>query len=287
MSGTAKKWFIGCGIGCGLALALVLGLGAAGFFGVKHMMKRAEGLEAASDSLAVRFGDIDAWSPPADGSLDPSRVAAFLEARRLMAPARERASRTFATLDGEGGVTAKIAAGVNFVPHILALVEARDRALLQADIGPGEYRFIYGLAFYGLLGSDPADGPGFVVSSNDSEGEGRDWSFGSRQGGGDDREDVRRRRGHEVRETLNGEMRAALRRQLAELDASGPPAAAADWRAALAAELAALETEPRRLAWEQGLPAPLRAALEPHRADLEASYDAMTSALEVGLGDRH
>lgn len=285
--GSARNWLIGCGIGCGLAVILVFGLGAAGFFGVRSLVKRAEGLDAARDSLTARFGEAEAWAPPADGSLAPARVEAFLAARRLMAPEREQASRTLARPDGEGGVTAKISAGVNLVPHLLSLIGARDRALLQAGMGPGEYRFLFAVAFYGLLGKDPADGPGFVVSGDSGDREGDNWTFGTRQGGGGgDPEEVRRRRGIDVRETLNAALGENLRRQLAALDAAGPGTGDADWRAQLAAEVAALKAEPRRLAWEQGLPAGLRAALEPRRAELEASYDALTGALELDLAGR-
>lgn len=282
MGGTARNWLIGCGVGCGLVVVLVLGLGAAGFLGVRNVMNRAERLEAASDSLAARYGSAEAWAPPADGRLDAARVEAFLEARRLMAPARSRASRTFATLDGEGGgVTAKVSAGVSLVPHVLSLIEARDRALLEAGMGPGEYRFLYAVAYFGLLGKDPADGPGFLVSGNNGSGrEGRNWTIGSK-GGGADRDDVRRRRGNAVREALNGTQAANLGRQLEQLDAAGGGDPA--WRAALAAEVAALAAEPRRLAWEQDLPAALRSALEPYRDRLEQEYDALTGALELGL----
>lgn len=282
MAGSVRNWLIGCGIGCGLLVALVLGLGAAGFFGVRHVMDRAERLEAASDSLATLHGSPAAWAPPADGSLASARVEAFLEARRRMAPARERASRTFATLDGGGGgVTAKVSAGVSFVPHILSLIEARDRALLAVGMGPGEYRFLYTVAYFGLLGKDPGDGPGFLVSGNGGSGrEGRNWTIGSKDEGTDG-DDVRRRRGHAVREGLNRTQAANLGRQLEQLDAAGGADPA--WRAALAAEVAALAAEPRRLAWEQGLPAALRSALEPYRDRLEQEYDALTGALELGL----
>lgn len=289
MAGTARNWLIGCGVGCGLVLLFAIGLGTAGFFGVKNVIRRAERLDAASDSLATRFGAAESWSPPADGSLPPGRIEAFLEARRLMTAEREQAAQTFAVLDGKGGVTAKVSAGVSLVPHVLSLIEARDRALLQAGIGPGEYRFLYSVGFFGLLGKDPGDGPGFMVSSRDGERRGGDWSIGSRGGDGDgggDPEETRRRRAGDVRETLNRLQRESLRGQLAALDAGGV-AAPAGWREQLAAEVAALEAEPRRLAWEQGLPAPLRAALEPFRERLEASYEPMTGALELGLeGER-
>ncbi|MBK8167517.1 MAG: hypothetical protein IPK64_16355 [bacterium] len=282
MAGSAKNWLIGCGVGCGLLVALVLGLGTAGFFGVRHVMDRAERLEAASDSLATLHGSPGAWAPPADGTLAASRVEAFLEARRQMAPARERASRTFATLDGGGGgVTAKVGAGVSLVPHILSLIEARDRALLAVGMGPGEYRFLYTVAYFGLLGKDPADGPGFMVSGNGAgDGDGRQWTVGTRHGEQDDG-DVRRRRGEAVRESLNRTQAANLRRQLEQLEAAGGGDPA--WRQALTAEVAALSSDPQRLAWEQDLPARLRDTLEPFRDRLEQAYDPTTGAMELEM----
>lgn len=292
MAGSAKNWLIGCGVGCGLLVVLALGLGAAGFFGVRSLVRKAENLEAVSDSLAVTHGPAEAWAPPADGSLDPARVEAFLEARRLMAPARDKAARNFATLDGSGGgnAAAKMAAGVNFVPNILALIEARDRALLGAGMGPGEYQFLYTVAYFGLLGKDPADGPGFSIAGDGDAHSGRshEWSFGTHHDGGrgdEERGEVERRRANDVREKLNRLQRENLKRQLAALDAAGgatEPGLRA-WRALLAAEVAALADEPRRFAWEQGLPAPLRATLEPFRDRLEESYEPMTGALELGL----
>lgn len=294
MAGTAKKWLIGCGIGCGFVLALGLGLGAAGFYGVRHVAQRAKGIEAASDSLAARFGPPEAYAPPADGALASDRLEAFLEARRLMAPVRERTSRGLAVLDGSKGssVPARIAAGANFVPSLLAFVEERDRALLKADLGRGEYQFLYTVAFFGLLGKDPGDGPGFQVSGSDGSrgshgGPGWSISTGDDAGSGQDpdRESVRADRARMVREALNRIQRENLRRQLESLDAA-PGAAPAAWRAALAKEVEAMDNERRRLAWEQGLPKAMRLSLEPFRDRLEESYDDMTGVLELQLVDR-
>lgn len=289
MAGSAKNWLIGCGLGCGLLIALGLGLGAAGYFGVRHVVKRAEGLEAARDSLVARFGPPGAYVPPADGSLPPERVEAFLMARHLMAPVRERTSRTLAVLDGSSGssLPERLRVGVNFVPHMLAFIEDRDRALLKAGLGNGEYQYIYSLAYFDLLGKDPGDGPGFKILTRGDGGEGgRDWTLGSRhETGGDSRqrETVRREREELVREELNRIQRENLRRQLEALDAQGGGGARAAWRATLAAELQRLTDERRRLAWDQGLPPALRASLEPFRDRLDKSYDAMTGVLELHL----
>ena len=290
MAGSAKNWLIGCGLGCGLLIALGVGLGAAGYFGVRHVAKRAEGLEAARDSLVARFGPPEAYVPPADGSLPPERIEAFLMARHLMAPVRERTSRTLAVLDGTSGASlpARLRAGVDFVPHMLAFIEDRDRALLKAGLGAGEYQYLYCLAYFDLLGKDPGDGPGFDVVARGDGGEGgRDWTLGSRRDSGGDsrrRETVRREREDLVREELNRFQRENLRRQLESLDAQGGgDGARAAWRARLAAELKRLTDERRSLAWEQGLPPATQASLEPFRDRLEQSYDAMTGVLELHL----
>ncbi|MBK7189167.1 MAG: hypothetical protein IPH86_10915 [bacterium] len=192
MAGTAKQWLIGCGIGCGLMVVLGLGLGAAGWYGVRHVAKRAETLEAASDSLATKFGPPEAWAPPLDGGLDPARIEAFLEARRLMAPERERTANNLAVLDGSKGssVPAKIAAGVDFVPRLLGFIEERDRALLQVDMGPGEYMYLYSVAYFGLLAKDPGDGPGFHLAGDGAEDRGHSWSFGKQGESGDGRVEI-------------------------------------------------------------------------------------------------
>ena len=291
MAGTTRKWLVGCGIGCGVIVALFLGLGAASWYGVRHVAKRAQGMEAASDSLQARFGAPADYAPPADGRLAPDRIEAFLEARRLMAPAREKASHTLATLDGseDSGVPARIAAGVNFVPRLLAFLEGRDRALLEAGIGAGEYQYLYTVAYFDLLDKDPGDGPGFMVSGKgDAEEGGRDWTVGTRHQSGADkeaeRETARRDRADALRDELNRVQRQNLRLQLAALDVDKvADAGRAAWRAALAAEIEAMDSDRRRLAWEQGLPEALRTSLEPFRDRLEASYDAMTGALELHL----
>ena len=53
--------------------------------------------------------------------------------------------------------------------------------------------------------------------------------------------------------------------------------------AQLSTEAASLESEHLKLLWEDGLPDHVRASLDPFRSRLEASYDPMTSILEMGL----
>ena len=140
MAGTAKKWLIGCGMGCGLLRGAGPGPGGRRLVrACATSTKRAESLEAASDSLATRFGPPEAYVPPVDGRLAPDRLEAFLE---VAAPdgARARAHLPAAwpcsTVERQQRA-GTIAAGINFVPQMLAFVEERDRALLSAGMGAG------------------------------------------------------------------------------------------------------------------------------------------------------
>ena len=44
-----------------------------------------------------------------------------------------------------------------------------------------------------------------------------------------------------------------------------------------------MDRESLRILWEEGLPEQIRASLEPYRDRLDATYDDMTSILEMGL----
>jgi len=130
--------------------------------------------------------------------------------------------------------------------------EARNRALLEQGMGLGEYSYLYVVTYYGFLGHDPRDSVEDVPMPN-----------------------VAARR-------LSGELRSMLRHQLDSLPADAPDG----WRERLAAEIATLEEEPRRLPWEDGLPGPIAASLEPYRERIEASYRAETNPFELGRNKR-
>jgi hypothetical protein len=123
---------------------------------------------------------------------------------------------------------------------------ARNRALLEQDMGMGEYTYVYVLAYHVWLGHE-----------SDREMESMRLDVSSSR----------------VRENLLD----MLRNQLAAL----PESAGESWRQALAAEVEAMESQPRRLPWEDGLPEPLTASFEPYRERLAATFNPLTDALEL------
>ena len=285
MAGTAKKWFIGCGIGCGLFLLLIAGAGTVGYFGVRQAIDRGEDIEAGFEQLRAEYGGPGDYIPAPDGSVPADRMEVFLAARQDMAIDRKQIGDILRTLDDQEvdgakpGFIQKTKAGIQLIPSLMTFIDLRSHALLNAGMGLGEYLYIYSLSYYNLLARDLADGPSFQITGEDQDGDnnGFHWDVGpsSSDGGSttDEREKVIRRYLHRIHLQM-------ARNQLEGLD--GLTGDQED-RTRLVAEIAALEDESLRLFWETGMPAALRESLEPYRDRLEASYDPMVNVLESGL----
>jgi hypothetical protein len=169
---------------------------------------------------------------------------------------------------------------------MMRFISIRNQTLLEQGMGVGEYQYIYALSYFVLLNKDPADGPGFVLSGDedDEEDDGVrvDW------GVGDNGEEVKEARGRRVRSFINDLQIVVLENQIAAYQASLPTGAALasdPWGAQMLAEMEKMRLETLRIPWEEGLPEQTRASLEPYRDRLDASYDPMTSVIEMGLTD--
>ena len=287
MSGAGKKWLLGCGIGCGLLVLIIGGIGTVGFFGVKKFADRADKIEGTFERMDTEYGEPSDFVPRLDGGIPPSRMEVFLAVRDEMSGVQQEVSDLFRTLDGQNdaGVIDKVKAGMKFIPSLLIFIEERNNIMLDKGIGVGEYQYIYSLAYFGLLGKDPSDGPGFSVIEDDGDrdGSGFHWNIDD----GDKEEEIAAKREREVRRSVNRVQSQVIRNQLEALDKAGQ---VTDldidaWRAELTAEAAAMDRESLRLLWEEGLPDQIRESLEPYRVRLDETYDDMTSILEMGLVD--
>jgi len=290
MAGNAWKWVVGCGAGCAVVaviLAIVLGVGA---WKVKDMVQdvvhEAERGEQTASAVRARFGSAREFTPPPGGAIPPERIEAFLAVREIMAPTRDELSANLRLLGPDdhaeamarpGGALAKMRAGMGLVPQLVGFVSGRNEALLEGGMGPGEYLYIYTLAYYADLGKLPDDGPSFTLVGDDSD---QDRGFRT-QFGTDDEEEIRERRAEHVRTKVNRLMLPILRNQFAALESSPTAADLDEWRQSLSDEIAAVEADPLRIPWEDGLPEVIAASLEPFRQPLEASYDPTCSVLEV------
>ena len=290
MASTARRWAKGCGCGCGLSL-LVLGLlGWGGFVYIKGIVQEGEQAEKVMAEVRERHGGLSDFQPSPTGVLPPERVETFLRVRGLMADTRRETEGSLSILSSDGpdgteqvpGVlgellkwglgAAKVEGATNLIPQVVGFISARGDALLEAGMGPGEYLYIYSIAYYSWLAKSPADGPAFTLVGGD-----QDEDQGPR--GGQDEFDVREQRRELVLTRLNRQLLPMLRRQLAALDEGDT--ASAGWRDELAAEITAMENDRFRIPWRDGVPEPIAASLEPYRQQLRSSYSALCNSLEV------
>ena len=131
--------------------------------------------------------------------------------------------------------------------------------MADAGIGFGEYTYVYALAYYAWLGHSPSDGPETAIAEEEAE-------FGPRMGN-----------------AFIGRVRGDLLQMLRNQRDSLVGVEVADgWLEALDGEIAALEADARRMPWQDGLPEAIAASFEPYRERLEASYNSVTNAFELG-----
>jgi hypothetical protein len=280
MAGSGKKWLIGCAIAFVIGILIVAALIYGGIQLGRRAVERIEEVEAAGGALNDRFGDANSYVPDADGRIRPERLEAFLNARAATAPFRQEMESTLSTLDdsdssegGSGGFLGKGRAGLKLVPQVFGFYGERADACLQAEIGLGEYTYIYVVAYYGFLHKQVAAGPGFdLVTSGDG---------GNNRGRGRDDFAVREARREMILSTSRELFLDLLQNQL---DASRllPRPGPEPWEAELQLEIEKLQGDPYRLPWNDGLPEQLANSIEPYRERLESSWSEMCNALEVG-----
>jgi hypothetical protein len=212
--------------------------------------------------LEQRFGDHEVFTPAVDGSVTDDRVSAFLAVREALAEIhaeiedvdREMGDFEDLTEDGEPPLRKALPAVFRMtksmmgLPWVFGEIErARNRALVEAEMGLGEYTYIYIVAYHDELVSPKSEANLFGASA------------------------ANRR----VRATLRGMIErqlAAARAERAEDD---------ELVTALAAELDALESDDRRIPWQDGLPEPIAECFVPYRERLDATYSTAAAEFEL------
>jgi hypothetical protein len=256
VSETAGRWFKGCALGCG---GLII-FGVLAIVGMTFSL-RAPFQEAHDDRqiLEEHFGVASAFTPPVDGRIAPERVEAFLMVRDALAPIRaefERVDREVGDFDELGTdeqptigealpAVARLTKTVMGLPWLLGEIErARNRALVEAEMGLGEYAYIYVLAYHDQL-TEPASASEMFS-------------------------------GTVLNDRLQDELLEMLRRQHAAAVAIEHPGSDV-----LVDEIAELERDHDRLPWQDGLPASVAASFEPYRARIDATFSAAAAEFEL------
>ncbi len=272
MSKTSSKVLTGCGIGCLLAVVVIAGLG---WMGYRWAQLAADAVESAARSEALleeRFGVVRDFRPPVDGRTPADRMELFLEVREELAVPREALAEAisgFAPGEG-GGVTGGLRtarAGAVMGPRALGLARARNETLLSAGMGFGEYVWIYWLTYDAWLGNPAAASTLHELMAERSTSDG---SVQFHFGGGMEPERITWR--------LRTDITAMLRNLDKDLGAGSEPSGL---RELVIAELEALEADPARVPWEDGLPEEFAVNLESYRVRLEATYSPATNPFEL------
>lgn len=271
MSNTTTKVLAGCAVGCLLVVVALGGLAWMGYRWAKTAAEVIEEAERAEDRLETEYGSVREFTPPVDGRVAVDRVEAFLAVRELMAPQRTALSDSVAAIApaSDGGVVSGLRAaraGISMAPRILEFAKTRNEAMLEVGMGPGEYAWIYWLTYHGWLGHPVGESllNDILEARSESDGsmqmhiDGMDVEHAERQ---------LRRDLHAMLRNLQDEIAADPER----VELSG----------LVADELAAIDDDPRRMPWGDGLPEAFVAGLDPYRDRLEASYSPATNPFEL------
>jgi hypothetical protein len=287
-SSTTKKWLVGCGIGCAVIILILIVLGVGGYMFFKDLIGDFQEQEELMEVLTERYGEIRDFCPDPDGSIGPSRVEAFLAVRDAFAPFREKLEISMRELQEKAGqsevevkkpknVFEMVKLGFGLIPQIAEFLKYRNQALMDAEMGMGEYYYIYAIAYFSWLGKLPEDGPDFeVMGPEDSES-----SWGEM-----DREEIREERRDSMLRRLHRTILPMLQNQRDKLATTGVSGSLSEWEGLLEAEIQAMEEDRFRLPWEDGLPDEIKKSLEPYRDRLERSYNAMTNPFELTIEQR-
>jgi hypothetical protein len=282
-SSSKSKWLVGLGIGCGAIIVIIVLLFIGGYFFVKNMTRGFKESESKMNELAAKYGRIEEFCPNPSGAFGPDRLEAFLKAREAVAPNRQKLETSFEQLTKDRRSFAAIRRGLGVVPQVADYLRARNQALLDAGMGMGEYFFIYVIAYESWLKKPMDDGPGFRFP----EGGGMRADL-DREGAKEMQKDFALRRIHRVvLPMLKNQLAKPAPENAVPGEAAGTTGRKAEkgapskWQEALAAEVKAMEADPHRLPWQDGLPEVLESSLKPFRDRLEASYSPMTNIFEI------
>ena len=284
MAGKRSKWLIGCGAGCGLIVVALIAIVVAVSVYIGRSFEGVRDVEQSYRELASRHGEVEDFVPPPDGAVPAARVEVFLSVRESLRDAQRELGTTFADFPpdeviGEERVLFVILGAVRglagLIGPITSYIDERHRILLEAGMGPGEYVYVYLVAYFSWLGHSPMDGPLITKDTGEMLRGGKGKPLFDDADSPFNAERLRRR--------YRRYMLGLLRNQLAALPGPESSPQSDAWRATLEEEIRRFESRPDRVAWQDGLPQAVEASLEPFRARFESTWDATANAFELPL----
>lgn len=293
MSSTSSKWLIGCGIGCGVLIIIGLVLLVGGYFLVKDTVQGIQDAEITLQKLEDRYGRVEEYVPPIDGTIPAGRLEVFFTVRDSLSAYAAELEGSIEDLalkadqmDGNdkesfGSVMNIVGKGFSLIPQIARYFIMRNRFLLDREMGLGEYSYIYITAYYSWLRKPLDDGPDFPLTGDSRNGGRFEWQ-GDRDGG-DFSDDARDDRVRNMRRQIRRFMMRIFENALQDSETGDRPTA--NWKTALNRELTELENDRLRLPWQDGLPGSLERSLRPYRDRFERVYHPTIQSIELQGAD--
>jgi hypothetical protein len=284
MASRRSKWLIGCGAGCGLVVIALIAIFVAGAAYLRNSFKGVGEAEQSYRELASRYGEVEEFVPPPDGAVPAERVELFLSVRESLGQPRRELVAALADFPPDDVIGEEralfvilgaVRGIVDLVGPISGYIDQRHRLLLEAGMGPGEYVYIYSVAYYSWLGRSPGEGPLITKQAGNRLREQRGEPLFDDSDSPFEADRVRRR--------YRRYMLSLLRNQLNALPGPGGGSETDASRAALDEEIRRFESRPDRIAWQDGLPPAVERSLEPYRARFEATWDGTTNPFELPL----
>lgn len=284
MAGKRSKWLIGCGAGCGL---IVIALVAVVVAVSVYVGRSFEGVGEAEESYrewVSGYGEVEEFVPAADGAIAADRIELFLSVREALGEPQRELGRVFADFPPDDVLDEKrvffvllgaVRGIAGLIGPIADYVDQRHRLLHEAGMGPGEYVYIYSVAYFSWLGHPPGEGPRITKETGGRLREAQGDPLFDDADSPYDADRVRRR--------YRFYMLNLLRNQLTALPGPEEGPGSEEWRSTLRTEIRRFESRPDRVAWQEGLPPAVEAALEPYRARFEATWDGATNPFELPL----
>ena len=272
MATNTNKWLIGCGIGCVTVIIIAGVVVGGGFLCVKSAVNTIQTTEQSQKELQRQYGGIAEYVPNLDGSIAPSRMEAFLAVRARLAEIHPDLVQTFETLPHEGlrdratsvrELLKLVKTASSVLPLIADYIQTRNEALMNKEMGFGEYFYIHTIGYHSYLGFSPSDGPETDVqdtTEKESDVKVRLFDKDSTFGHGPAGERYRRN------------MLTLLCNQRNAVPMASATTEEKELIAAVDAEIAAMERNRQRVPWEDSLPPAIERSLEPYRDQLKQSY---------------
>ena len=242
-------------------LAVLVFIGVAVIL-IGQPIRKAKRTEQA---LNDRFGEAPAYVPAADGAIHPDRMEAFLRVReRIFEHCRgfqERVGDLYQLDDPQqiearpqaaparGGVSG-LKKLISFGPDFLRFMDSRNRALLEEEMGFGEYLYIYILAYLEPL-----------RRIEHTRFAGVEQAY--------------------VGPRAKEELIQILRNQLKALVSGSGRSADPDLAARLQAQITDLSEGRQTFPWEDGLPPAIAASFEPYAMPLARFYCEGIAKIEL------